>query len=313
MIDHPDQLPPLKAFHDVAKFPAQVFVKVDTGYHRAGIAATSESMEGLMAELKSCETSNEGAELVGFYSHAGDSYGGSTQEDALKRLNEEIDSAMAAATFAYHSWCSNRRLVVSVGATPTSTSIQNVRDGLNSAATKALQAKITEAQHLFEVEVHAGVYPVLDIQQCATGARGEGLSRDDIALSIMTEVSSYYSDRPKAQALIAAGSLALGREPCKSYSGWGVVTPWGMDPETHLFDKWIIGKVSQEHGILVTDSDSETPPTPLKIGQKVRIWPNHACVAGAGYGYYLIVDSQNHEEGGDGDIVVDVWSRWRGW
>ncbi len=36
--------------------------------------------------------------------------------------------------------------------------------------------------------------------------------------------------------------------------------------------------------------------------------PNHACVAGAGFGWYLVVDSDQ-----GGDEIVDVWVRWRGW
>jgi len=43
----------------------------------------------------------------------------------------------------------------------------------------------------------------------------------------------------------------------------------------------------------------------LEVGQKVRIWPNHACISGAGFGWYLVVDG--------GDEIVDVWPRWRGW
>ena len=311
MIDHQDQVPSLKAFHEIAKFPAQVFVKVDTGYHRAGVGATSDAMRALVETIADCEQSDRFVELIGFYSHAGDSYGGSDPSGAMKRLHEEISEGITAAKHAQRSYPSTK-FVLSVGATPTSTSIQNIYaadaiDGLR----KDLHSTINEAKQHVDLEVHAGVYPLLDLQQCATEARYEGLSTRDIALTILTEITSYYDDRPRAEALIAAGSLALGREPCKSYSGWGVVTPWSMDPKAQLFDKWIVGKVSQEHGILVTDSPSKERPTPLKVGQKVRIWPNHACVAGAGFGFYLVVDSSR--PGAEQDIIVDVWARWRGW
>jgi D-serine deaminase-like pyridoxal phosphate-dependent protein len=42
----------------------------------------------------------------------------------------------------------------------------------------------------------------------------------------------------------------------------------------------------------------------------VKIWPNHACIAGAGYGWYLVVDSERE---GNEDEIVDVWVRCRGW
>ena len=51
-------------------------------------------------------------------------------------------------------------------------------------------------------------------------------------------------------------------------------------------------------------------PTGLEVGQKVRVWPNHACIAGAMFGWYLVVDSRLV---GREDEVVDVWVRWRGW
>ncbi len=66
------------------------------------------------------------------------------------------------------------------------------------------------------------------------------LGADDVALSILAEVASLYPGRGVGgadEALVNAGSLALGREPCgdmgsppgQDYSGWGVVTPWRVD------------------------------------------------------------------------------------
>lgn len=79
-----------------------------------------------------------------------------------------------------------------------------------------------------------------------------------------------------------------------------------------------MGRISQEHGILTwngpsssgseKENASEIPE--LKVGDKVRIWPNHSCVAGAAFDYYLVVDSRKE---GNKDEVVDVWPRWRGW
>jgi len=140
-------------------------------------------------------------------------------------------------------------------------------------------------------------------------------------LTVVVEVASIYPNRGASnstEALIAAGTLALGREPCKAYPGWGIPTPWnrpGSDiptsPEEH--SGWIVGRISQEHGI-VTYHNSGKAMSPasgagvgddLYIGQKIRLWPNHACVAGACFGWYLVVDG--------GDEIVDVWIRWRGW
>jgi D-serine deaminase-like pyridoxal phosphate-dependent protein len=71
----------------------------------------------------------------------------------------------------------------------------------------------------------------------------------------------------------------------------------------------IVARISQEHGILAYEKEAVPKPLPLVYGQKVRIWPNHACITGAMYGFYIVVDSSSE----DPEIVVDVWTRWRGW
>ncbi|KAL2142725.1 hypothetical protein VTI28DRAFT_813 [Corynascus sepedonium] len=165
------------------------------------------------------------------------------------------------------------------------------------------------------------------MQQLATHARDESLmTADDIAISVIAEVASIYPGRGvngTTEALINAGTLALGREPVadkgeipgQDYHGWGFLMPWGLDnpvpgpdfPRVH--DGWQVGRISQEHGIL-TWQGSKEDEVPLRYGQRVRVWPNHSCIAGAGFDWYLIVDSRNKD--GE-DQVVDVWPRWRGW
>jgi D-serine deaminase-like pyridoxal phosphate-dependent protein len=47
----------------------------------------------------------------------------------------------------------------------------------------------------------------------------------------------------------------------------------------------------------------------LRVGQVIKIYPNHACVTGAYYGWYFVVDS---DLDGEAAKVVDVWVRARG-
>ena len=210
--------------------------------------------------------------------------------------------------------------VLSVGATPSVTSIYNMQDQTVQASRldeqiTNLKACIARVQRFHELELHAGVYPFLDLQQLAThaGPSAMGMERStaDLALTILAEVASLYPHREEPEALLAAGSLALGREPCKSYSGWGKVAPWNtIEADTENGSGWMLGRVSQEHGILTRDEDAKSQ-VELHVGQKVRIWPNHACIAGAGYGWYLIVDSSLPAD--QGETIVDVWTRCRGW
>ncbi|KAH7095335.1 putative serine dehydratase domain-containing protein [Paraphoma chrysanthemicola] len=292
-----------------------IFIKIDTGYQRAGVKTSSPKFPALVDGIANSDNSH--VLLKGFYSHYGHSYAGNSPDDAAHGLIEEL-VGLEAACSALPSTLS-RKLVLSVGATPTATAAQNMLLS-GSPRVQEFQNILGQLKEKFDVELHAGVYPLLDCQQVATHARpaeghtGEGfqpLSKDNIAIKMLLEVTSVYDERDKPEALVSAGSLALGREPCKSYSGWGIVTSdFGNAGTSSVYDErsdrtgWIVGRVSQEHGILVWEGEREKC-NPLAIGDKVTVWPNHACVAGAGFGWYLVTDG--------GDEVVDVWVRWRGW
>ncbi|KAG7292908.1 hypothetical protein NEMBOFW57_002953 [Staphylotrichum longicolle] len=203
-----------------------------------------------------------------------------------------------------------------------------------STPVSLIVSTLTEAEHILPLLQSyqsrgrpVNVLPTLDMQQLATHARDASLmTADDIAISVVAEVASVYPERGAngtTEALINAGTLALGREPVadkgkvpgQDYPGWGFVMPWGLDnpvpgPEfPRVHDGWQVGRISQEHGILTWQGRKEDE-VPLQYGQRVRVWPNHSCIAGAGFDWYLIVDSRNK---GREDEVVDVWPRWRGW
>lgn len=353
LIDHPDQLQLAHVFKEATGAPLQVLVKVDTGYHRAGLEYTTKSFNNLIKKISLLESSGS-VVLVGFYSHAGQSYGGDSELDAIRLLMNEIEvlrkAAMQAAKSRHHSGIlhqslhghSQPRYVLSVGATPTVTSVENIRFESAKGSSSQTDHLFTKAQRLIQevnqsymLELHAGVYPILDMQQLATHASPSAapgnpavsrleITTADVALTILAEVTSTYEERhgPDAmmtpEALIAAGTLALGHDACKSYSGWGIVSDWGMKSADQVDRNqegragWQVGRISQEHGVLTEDTMiSGNSMIPLTVGQKVRIWPNHACIAGAGYSWYLVVDSNLPED--RQDEIVDVWVRCQGW
>lgn len=329
IIDNADAL---SAFHHAltahpevqAEKKIGVFIKIDTGYHRAGITISSPKFKPLVDAVLAKDSSSKGGEGVimfrGFYSHFGHSYAGNSEDDAASGLIDELVGLEEAARAVPENV--RKGLVLSIGATPTATAAQNMLSS-SSARVEEFHTVLSRMKEQFTVELHAGVYPLLDCQQVATharpaeGAATEGfqpLNKDAIAIRILVEVTSVYTEREQPEALVSAGSLAMGREPCKSYPGWGIVTgSLGNSKTLSVYDErgaktgWIVGRISQEHGILTWQGD-ENKCNELAIGDKVEVWPNHACVAGAGFGWYLIVDS---EQGGD--KIVDVWTRWRGW
>lgn len=307
MIDHPDQLPYLGKISSLAGHPTCVFVKVDTGYHRAGLPPVSLNKNGLLEKLASLEETG-GARLLGLYSHSSLSYSGTSPEQAMGHLISEIRGCKDALEKNLHL-LPKRELVISVGATPQVVSSQNLlSDGTSCAEAVELMTLLRETN----VELHAGVYPILDMQQFSTHARANvGMLEDEIAISVLGEVCSVYNDgeRVNPEALLAAGTLALGREPCPSYAGWGVVSSWRVDGlNKSSAERLVLDRISQEHAIVTWGSESQTK-IPLRIGQSVKVYPNHACVTGAFYGWYFVVDS---DQDGEAARIVDVWVRAQG-
>ncbi|KKK23485.1 hypothetical protein P175DRAFT_0452606 [Aspergillus ochraceoroseus IBT 24754] len=324
MIDHPDQVDYLQQYFALTNSPASVFVKVDTGYHRAGLPPAALNKRGLLEKLANAEKLGY-ASLLGFYSHSSLSYAGTTPEEAMAHLTQEIEGCKEALETHLELLPEKKELVISVGATPQALSSQNLLPGgVSSPEATALKNLLRNPLNQdrgvqVKIEIHAGVYPLLDMQQLSTHARnGIRNPEDEIAISVLAEVCSIYNDgeRAKPEALLAAGTLALGREPCAGYPGWGVISSWRQSGGTSSSSssssssRLIVERISQEHSVVSWENPEHQPSLiPLRIGQTVKIYPNHACVAAAFYGFYFVVDSDQDPEAAR---IVDVWVRARG-
>jgi D-serine deaminase-like pyridoxal phosphate-dependent protein len=315
MVDHPRTLDNIQSHRELFPGIVPIFLKIDTGYGRAGVKPDSQTLREMCKNLKEPSIKSV-ITVLGLYTHLGHSYGFSSPLESLEGLLAEFEALNTVAENHF----TETRLTLSVGATPTATAAQMLTDDAQVeqldgySNVRARWNMLKQSRH--NLEIHAGVYPFLDMQQLATHARISNLSEGNIGLRVLVEVASLYSERSKPEALIAAGSLALGREPCKSYSGWGIATPWSslaVENRNEYYSTkspkgWIVGRISQEHGVLTWEGDTDGMRE-LQIGEKLMLWPNHACVAGAGFGWYYVVDSDVD----GGEAVQDVWVRCRGW
>lgn len=108
-----------------------------------------------------------------------------------------------------------------------------------------------------QVERRPGTYIYFDRSQVAFGAAGFA----DCALTVLATVVS----RPTpTRAVIDAGSKSLSSDLFEQ-TGYGAVL--GRETVT-------IAALSEEHGVIELDAPSEWP----RIGERLRIVPNHACV-----------------------------------
>lgn len=311
------------------------------GGKRAGVAADSDRFLQVADAALAAHRKGD-IILSGMYSHAGHSYGGDSRAAAIKMMGAEIAAMLVGAdrakARAVEQGITNLPpLILSGGASPTALSVQNlVTHGgdAQASSTPELQDAVNGLTAIFGtvkssghvVEIHAGVYPILDMQQLAAHSMASSrLSWGDVALTILAEVHSTYpgrGDDGSPEALIGAGGLALGREFCKAYDGMAVVTPWGREGallptcDVEDYEGWTVGRFSQEHGILTwaagkrKGTPSGAPSDMVTVGQKVKLWPNHACITSSHFGWYFVVDE---DRAGQEDVIVDIWTKARGW
>jgi D-serine deaminase-like pyridoxal phosphate-dependent protein len=108
-------------------------------------------------------------------------------------------------------------------------------------------------------EVRPGTYVYNDRTTAEIGA----CDWEDCALTVLATVVSVSV---KGQAVVDAGTKALGREPLRAEGdGYGVLLD---HPDV------IVSRMSEEHGILDLSRCSWRP----RLGDQVRIVPNHVCI-----------------------------------
>jgi D-serine deaminase-like pyridoxal phosphate-dependent protein len=132
-------------------------------------------------------------------------------------------------------------------------------------------------------EARPGNYVFHDYQQTVIGS----CAVSDCAVTVLSTVVSAQPDA--GRAVVDAGALALSKDGAPS----GAPPTMGrifrdyantvLDPVRH------VRTVSQEHGWV----DGS-----FAVGERVRILPNHSCLAAACFDRYHVVR---------GDVVVDEW------
>ncbi|MFT4075477.1 MAG: alanine racemase [Asticcacaulis sp.] len=249
-----------------------VLIEIDCDGHRAGVAAGA--FDELVAIGRVLE---DGARLRGVMTHAGSSYnGGSLAEiEAIAEIERKGAVDGAEALRAAGLPCP----VVSVGSTPTALFGQNY-DGVT--------------------EVRAGVFMFFDLVMAGINV----CTVDDIALSVLATVISRQDS--KGRITVDSGWTALSRDrgtaDQKVDQGYGLVCDLQGVPYPDL----IVQATNQEHGVLELRTNANAALPPLKIGDRVRILPNHACATGSQHAEYAVIRT-------GGTAVSEVWPRFSGW
>ncbi len=247
-------------------------IEIDCDGHRAGVLPNDK--ERLVAIGTALAA---GGELRGVLTHAGGSYAARGEEELRRCAEEERRAVVDAATILRDAGlgCS----VVSLGSTPT-------------------------AHHALDLngvtEVRAGVFVFFDLVMAGIGI----CQIDDIAISVLATVIGHQHE--KGWILIDAGWMAMSQDRGTSKQevnqGYGLV----CDSSGKPYDNLMLADANQEHGIVMVRPGSGASLPDLKIGDRVRILPNHACATGAQHRSYHVVH-------GASDIVAGEWQRFGGW
>jgi D-serine deaminase-like pyridoxal phosphate-dependent protein len=257
VIDSLEMFQRLEAIERVGSERVHVWLKVDCGYHRAGVNPLSPLAEQLVQAL------NESKNLVfdGILTHSGHAYEARNRAEILvvaeqeRSVMVEFAERMRSKGFKVPS--------VSVGSTPTMSLTENF-EGLN--------------------EIRPGNYAFYDYTQVMLGS----CSVADCALTVLASVVSHQPGA--SHFVIDAGALALSKDPgplhISNDMDMGIIYE---DYDRKRLQAHVHFKtLSQEHGKVLIAENSELRGH-YKVGDKVRILEHHSCLTAANFDYYYVV------------------------
>ncbi len=211
LIDSFDALEAVESF----EFRFDVFLKIDCGYHRAGV----DPDDPASAELARRMIESERMRFAGVLTHAGHSYHATNVREIRAVAKEET-----AALTRFRERM-GRGLLRSIGSTPTASVVD----------------RFTDCE-----EVRPGNYVFYDAFQSTIGS----CRFEDIAVSVLTTVIGAYPVRNTI--VVDAGALALskdlGPDHISPQFGFGIVCDLDLRP---IPDMKLVA-LSQEHGKIVT-------------------------------------------------------------
>ena len=227
-----------------------VWLKVDCGYHRAGVdPALPYSME-VAGELGH----ERGIAFDGILSHSGHAYRTTSPAEAAevaeheRRVMVEFAQRLALAGIPVRD--------ISVGSTPSMAAVRDLEG-------------VTEAR--------PGNYVFYDRTQALLGA----CEPADVGVTVLTSVVSH---QPGATHFVVnAGALALSLDPGPRQVGSPAMGAVRGHPEL------MVASLSQEHGVVRADTAAAIAGR-FAVGETLEIIPNHSCLTVAHFDEYVVVD-----------------------
>lgn len=254
LVDHPRSAAALDECSRARRRALDVFLKVDCGYHRAGVDPLAHESVELARFLAAAPS----LRLRGVLTHAGHAYDArdSAELRAIARQEREVIVAFAERLRAAGVAVAE----VSLGSTPT----LSVAEDLSGVT-----------------EVRPGNYVFHDAFQAALGS----CTLADAAFSVLASVIGCYPAR--RELVLDCGALALSKDSGPRHvdprCGFGVL----VDLDGSVRSELELVALSQEHGKVRVAGDADG--SRLTPGAKLRVIANHSCLAAAAHERFFVV------------------------
>ncbi len=185
-----------------------------------------------------------GVDLVGIYTHEGHTYAATGPEDLVAR-------ARAAGEF-----------MVGVAASIRSRGVPLPIVSLGASASARAVARVPGV-----TQIRPGIYAFNDVGQIALG-------NASLATTAVRVIATVTSHPEPARACIDAGSKALSTDLVGAAAHRDAFPGHGLIVNA---SGWVIERMSEEHGWLRWHGAGA--PTPLPVGSRLEVVPNHVCMA----------------------------------
>jgi D-serine deaminase-like pyridoxal phosphate-dependent protein len=219
-------------------FRPGVFIKIDVGLHRCGVAETDSRLVTVAQNIQE----NRNLKFCGLLSHAGHAYAAKDAEQIRIIAEEECAILHRVRERLETAGCEVRE--VSVGATPTYLASRSY-EGIT--------------------EVRPGNYVFMDLTPVRLGL----VTADRVSLSVLATVVSANED----YFIIDAGSKVLssdlGAHGTGASGGYGIA--YSLDNYEAHAKGLTIARLSEEHGFVKREGNN------FPLGTRLRLIPNHAC------------------------------------
>ena len=236
-----------------------IYIKLDIGYHRTGIAPESEE---LISEMLEAIESSERMTINGFLGHAGHSYA-SANAGEIARIHEESTRLIVDTRKKYSAQWPN--LSVSVGDTPTC----SVMEDFSMAD-----------------EIRPGNFIFYDLTQVQIGS----CTTQQISVAMACPVVAIHAERN--EIIIYGGGVHFSKDLLdhpKHGSIFGLAARDNGESWGEMLDDVVLSRISQELGTIQAPSgyiDS------INIGDIIKILPVHSCMTADLFSTYRLTSGK---------------------